>query len=310
MSQNVFDQSSRRIAVMDAPGFFGWLLTDFDAHLRFNRWLQTRTTPNPGDPEQTGDTVAELLPVGDPAPPWLFPVEFQTEPDPLMFGRMMKQCGDLWMELRPDDNPGSRYQVAVAVVNLTGGTTSAPASRVYVLPTPDGLTTGMKMKERFLATESADATLGRIERGEVSRIILPLIPLMIGGGEAGIIQRWLAAASQEPNERRRGDLGLLALTLADLKDWAALWRNALKGWNVRESSYLNGLKNELKDELKIELKSEEARDNVVRLSKKRFGGVSDSFIQKIQAITDLDVLRGVLEQVYDEKVTKADDLLP
>ena len=92
-------------------------------------------------------------------------MEFQTEPDPDMFGRMMKQCGDLWMELRPDENPGSRYQVAAGVVNLTGGETSVPASRVYVLPTPDDVMVGMKMKERVLATESADATLGHCRLG-------------------------------------------------------------------------------------------------------------------------------------------------
>src|SRR5262249_2379822 len=132
MTKNLFDQSGRRIAVMEPPGFIGWLLTDFAARLRFRRWLQTRTPPNPGPPAQIGDTVAHPQQPGRPAPPWLFPVEFQTEPDPLRFGRMMKECGDLWMELKPDPDPGSRYQVAAGVVNLTGGETSTPASRVYV----------------------------------------------------------------------------------------------------------------------------------------------------------------------------------
>src|SRR5690349_15356028 len=93
MAQNRFDQASRRLALLDPPGFLAWLLTNFAQSIRFVRWLQTRTTPSPGDPEQIGDTVAELEGVGEPAPPWLFPVEFQTEPDPDMFGRLLRQGG-------------------------------------------------------------------------------------------------------------------------------------------------------------------------------------------------------------------------
>ena len=82
MTQTRFDQAARRVARLDPVSFFTWLLTGFAKYLRFRRWLDTRTTPGvEEESEQTGDTVAELEAVDAPAPPWLFPQEFQTEPD-------------------------------------------------------------------------------------------------------------------------------------------------------------------------------------------------------------------------------------
>ena len=37
-----------------------------------------------------------------------------------------------------DELPGSRYQLAAGVINLTGTRGSLPASREFVLPGPDG----------------------------------------------------------------------------------------------------------------------------------------------------------------------------
>ncbi len=47
-------------------------------------------------------------------------VEFQTQPDPEMFGRLLGYLTGLWLMLRPDDEQGSRFHVGAAVVNLTG----------------------------------------------------------------------------------------------------------------------------------------------------------------------------------------------
>src|SRR5262245_13737313 len=235
MADTVFDQSSRRAARLDPAGFFAWLLTDFVAVLRFVRWLDTRSTPQPGEREPTADTVAELLGVQEPGPPWLFPVEFQTEPDPNMFGRLLVQLGESWQQLRPDPEPGSRYQLGAAVVNLTGTRQSVPASRLYHLPGPDGLVCGGHFRERYYAEESADQTLKRIESKELSRVLLVFVPLMQGGGEDGIINRWLGVAGQEQDSRLKAEYASLALVLAGLKDWYPAWRLALKEWNVREA---------------------------------------------------------------------------
>jgi hypothetical protein len=161
-----FDQAARRAARLDPVGFFCWLLTEFAKYLRFVRWLDPRTTPPPGQFEPTGDTVAELAALGEVAPPYLFPVEFQTEPDPGMFGRLQKQLGQAWEDQRPDHLPDSRYQLCAAVVNLTGTRQSAPASRDFRLPGPDGLWWGGKVCANATSLRSQPRIPSRGSRGE------------------------------------------------------------------------------------------------------------------------------------------------
>ena len=279
MERTRFDLTARRVARLDPVGFFCWLLTAFVQTLRFAGWLDPRSTPEGADPEVTGDTVARLEALVEMGPPWLFPVEFQTAPDPGMFGRLQKEVGEWWNDLRPDELPDSRYQVCAAVVNLTGTRQSAPASREYRFPNPDGLSWGGKVRERYLAEESADQTLARIESGELRCCILAFIPLMHGAGEAGIISRWLAAAGQEPDARRRADLGSLALTLAALKDWFAAWKEALKGWNMQESQFV------------LELQAEaalKAKLGALRvILEERFGVLPAELLSRMEATPDL-----------------------
>ena len=108
MERTRFDLTARRVARLDPLGFFAWLLTDFEQHLRFAGWLDPRSTPPGTDPEVTGDTLARLEELAGDAPPWMFPVEFQTVPDPGMFGRLQNQVGLWWEDLRPDPLPDSR----------------------------------------------------------------------------------------------------------------------------------------------------------------------------------------------------------
>jgi hypothetical protein len=290
MQPTRFDLTARRIARLDPVGFFCWLLTEFERFLVFAGWLDPRSTPEAAESEVTGDTVARLEELTQATPPWLFPVEFQTVPDPGMFGRLQKQIGEWWLDLRPDELPDSRYQVCAAVVNLTGTRQSAPASRQYHFPTPDGLSWGGKVRERYLAEESADETLGRVERGELRCCILPLIPLMHGAGETVIINRWLAAAGAEPDSRRRADLGALALTLAALKDWFAAWNNALKGWNMQESQFVLELQAAAKLEARLATKIEVLKV----LLEERFGPLPADLLHRIDGITDLNQLDQLL----------------
>ena len=136
---NDYDRTARRAAKLDPLGFFCWLLRRFANHLRFERWMDTGTVPFPGDPERIGDTVAELASLHEASPPWALPVEFQAEPDPDMFGRLLIFLGTIWLQFRPDELRGSRYQVSAMVVNLTGTPGSMPALRDYVLPGEDGV---------------------------------------------------------------------------------------------------------------------------------------------------------------------------
>jgi hypothetical protein len=278
MERTRYDLTARRIARLDPVGFFTWLLTAFERFLRFADWLDPRSAPQQAEAEVTGDTLARLEEVAGDRPPWLFPVEFQTVPDAGMFGRLQRQIGLWWEELRPDPLPDSRYQVAAAVVNLTGTAQSAPASREYCFPT-DNLSWGGRVRERYLADESADQTLTRIESGELRRIILAFIPLMKEAGELAIISRWVAQANLEQDARQRADLGTLALTLATLKQWFPAWKEALKEWNMLESPFVL--------ELQAEATLKATRKAVKMVLEERFGPVPPDLVQRIEATNDL-----------------------
>ena len=157
----------------------------------------------------------------------------------------------------------------------------------------------LAVKELHLATYSAAATLDAIARGETTKSILAFIPLMTGGGEEGIIQRWLDIAGAEPNHRRRGGLGSLALAMAELKPWCGEWQMALKEWNMRESTFINGWI----DEGRVKSSKQALRT----LLTKRFGQVSAPVLDRIDTTTDPDALDRAVGQVLD--IARPEDLL-
>ncbi|MBA4065151.1 MAG: hypothetical protein C0501_15835 [Isosphaera sp.] len=232
MPANHFDRASRAAAKLDPPGFLAWALGLPADGFAFGGWLDTRTVPHPGGADRTNDTVARLDPPGGTGPPWAVAVEFQAEPDPLMFGRLLVYLGGLWAGVKPDEERGSRFDVGAVVVNLTG---VGLASRRMEWPAA-GLGTQLDVVERNLARESADELLTAVEGGARSRALLPWVPLMTGGDGAGIIDRWKAAAAAEPGYHRRVDLAALAMVFADAADRKPIWGAALEGWNVKESA--------------------------------------------------------------------------
>jgi hypothetical protein len=312
-----FDQTARFTARFDPEGFLAWLLPGFAEHLRFERWLDTRTAPQPGRANQTADTLAELSALRRVESPWLLLLEFQTEPDPIMFGRLLGELGKFWIEHVPDELPGSRYQLAAAVVNLTGTTESLPASRTFDFPLED-IRVGLSVKEMHLASQNAGATLEAVARGRVAKSILTFVPLMTGGGEDAIIQRWLEVAATETDHRRRDDLGTLAMTMADLKPWRAGWQRALKEWNMRESTFVQGWIDEGiekgrkegiekgKKEGKREGRAETLRENIRTILTTRFGAVPSELLRRIDGATKLTQLDRAFKQALT--VEKPEDL--
>jgi hypothetical protein len=127
--------------------------------------------------------------------------------------------------------PQGRFDVAAAVVNLTG---AGLTTRDMVLGA-SGLRTCLTVAERNLRDEDAAETLARIAAGVVARCLLPFIPLMHGGAEVAIIKRWKEVAQAEPDSRRPADYAGLALVFAELTDCRPAWKQALEGWNVEVS---------------------------------------------------------------------------
>ncbi|HEY7426781.1 MAG TPA: hypothetical protein VH682_21270 [Gemmataceae bacterium] len=299
MSPNRFDQASRYAAKLDAVGFLCWLLREDVAELRFRLWLDTRMLPFPGDPERTCDTVA-WLGDADPAVEWAVPVEFCLEPDGELFGRFLVYLGQLWLEKRPTDAGGERFAVGAVVVNLTGR--SRTSRNMSLRQT--GVRTNLEVVERNLCDEDAAALLDAIAAGQASRCLLPWIPLMQGGEEASIIQRWIELASQETDSRRRGDYGGLALVFAEAAKRLPMWKDALKEWNVIESQQvlewinMGRAEGEAKGEARgrIEGKVEGEIESLLRVLARRFPpGATPEMEVAIRGTVDLECLGSWLD---------------
>src|SRR5438552_7542909 len=183
MTPNPYDQASRYTGKIDPPGFLHWLLPGVRAVADYRGWLDARTIPFPGEPDRVCDTVAGLVEHVDPSAWWALPVEFQGRPDAELFGRLLEYLARLWRELRPPGLPTGRYRIAAVVVNLTG---IGQTSRDLVLGAT-GARVCLLVVERDLAEEDAAATLSQIAAGRLAYCVLPWIPLMRGGAEAGIM---------------------------------------------------------------------------------------------------------------------------
>jgi hypothetical protein len=287
MVVNRFDQASRYLAKLDAEGFLVWLLRLPLEELRFRRWLDTRRLPFPGDPERTCDTVAWLSDA-DPALEWALVVEFSLEPDTKLFGRLLVYLGQLWEEERPTDASGEHFHVGAAVVNLTGqGRTSR---RMKLRRTK--VQTFLGVEELNLSKENAATLLEKVASGQLSRCLLPWVPLMKNGEKPKIIKRWLELAQSETNARRRGDYGGLALVFAEAAGRHAVWKEALRGWNMVESKQV--LEWIAEGEIKGRIEGE--ADALLRFLRKRFPpGPSADLESAIRTTTDLQRLRGWID---------------
>ncbi|HEV3448876.1 MAG TPA: hypothetical protein VG099_29845 [Gemmataceae bacterium] len=290
MTRNPFDQAARYVGKLDPPGFLGWLVPTLTAPLAFDGWLDTRTIPFPGDPDRTCDTVAAITDATTPANWWVIPIEFQTRPDPELFGRLLEYLGRLWLELRPPSLPQGRFAVAAAVINLTG---AGQTSREMLLGAT-GLRTCLTVAERNLREEDAAQTLARIADGRVVRCLLPFIPLMHYGGEARKIERWKQLAQAEPDARRRADYAGLALVFADLTDCRPVWKQALEGWNVEQSAQVLEWETAAAKRTKVE--------DLLRVLGKRFPPAAPADLE--QAIRDTGDLEQ-LDRLLDAAATAA-----
>lgn len=151
-----------------------------------------------------------------------------------------------------------------------------------------GVRTALFVEDRNLQDQDAAVTLAGIAAGTLGRSLLLWIPLMHGGGVVGIIQQWLELARQETDSRRRSDYGGLALVFAEASGRPPVWKEALKGWNMRDSQQVLEWIAMGRSEGKIEGE----RDALLRLLEKRFSpGAPAEVISAIRGTEDLEQLR-------------------
>ena len=134
----------------------------------------------------------------------------------------------------------------------------------------------------------ADEALIRIAEGRVARCLLPFIPLMQGGAEASIIERWMQLAQAEPDARRRADYAGLALVFAELTDCRPAWKQALEGWNVEQSVQV------------LEWQAKTKADDLLRVLGKRFPpGATADLERSIRQTNDMEQLDRWLDAALD-----------
>ena len=292
MATNMFDKAARYAAKLDAVGFLAWALARPPSAFRFREWLDTRLIAFPGGDDRSGDMVAGLDNLDTGGVPWAMAVEFQTELDPLMFGRMLVYLGGIWLGMKPDPERGSRYAVGGVVVYLTG---RGNASRQFSWAEA-AVETTLLFRERSLQSESAADLLDRIGTGEVARTLLPWIPLMTGADEADTVGEWKRLAGAEPDSRLRSEYAALAGIFTEAAGWKDFWTEQLRGWNVRESTVVNGwiAEGEQKGRRIGQFELLEAQLTT------RFGPLSEESLTALRALTD-DRLRTLSVELLSAK---------
>src|SRR5436309_68940 len=188
------DKAGRYLIKREPQGFFRWLLAD--ARLTFRAWIDARRVVLPNQNDLTNDLVAAVR-SGVALEGFCLELEAEARADALP--RLLRYLAQLWTE------PGGGGSLAVScvggvVLDLTGRT---PARRLTlrsaIVP---GCGLELTVLRRTLADEDAAAVVAGVASGEVSPWVLGWVPLMRGGGEAGIIARWRAEAERLLTDQR------------------------------------------------------------------------------------------------------------
>jgi hypothetical protein len=99
------------------------------------------------------------------------------------------------------------------------------------------------------------------------------------------------ATYESAHDRRRDELAILALVMAELTEELANWQDALRGWNVRESQ--TALR--FIDEGRVLALQESLR----KFLEIRFGVLPPAVIERIEATRDVERLRKALYGILD-----------
>ncbi|HKI33380.1 MAG TPA: hypothetical protein VKA46_16115 [Gemmataceae bacterium] len=260
----VFDQAARYATLAEPEPVLSRLLAGSGATLRFREWVDTRTTPCPGERDRTADRVAALVNESAPDQPWLLVFEFQAQHDPDKLDATLAEAARLRIEVRHGADRRGKYNVCTALVYLRG---RCPQT-VLDMTLPGGAGTRHAALVWNVEEDAADQALTAVTAGAATWGLLSWIPLMHGGGEVATIARWKELASALPDRRVRGDLGRIALTFAELAGCYSAWEQALEGWDMTESKVVNRWIDEARQQERISL----SRKRLLQLAQGRFPG--------------------------------------
>lgn len=231
----VFDQAARYAAQEDPQPILRRLAGDARESLRFREWVESRTTPLPGERDRTADRIAAMHDEANLEQPWLLLLEFQAEHDPDKLDITLVEVARLRTEVRHGPDRKGKYKILAGLVYLRG---RCPESELDMTVSDDRGTWhrpgGWNVEE-----DDAGQALEEVAAVPSSWGVLFWIPLMRGGGEPGNIGRWKELAGTLPDARRRSDLGRIALVFAELAGCYLAWEKALEDFAMTESQVVN-----------------------------------------------------------------------
>ncbi len=283
----VYDQSARWVAEQEPEAITQRLLRDTGLPLRFRKYVNSRTTPPPGETERTADLVAELKDVQGGGP-WLLLHEFQSSHDPEKLDVTLQEAARLRVEVRHGPERASNYKVLTALIYLRGQCLDI----VLDMTAAGGVGTRhapvIWNVESDLAAEALDALLAETTTWG----ILFWIPLMHGADDPDIITRWVELVATRAPERMRSQLTRIALIFAELAGNYLLWENGVRNMKLTESPLVNSWLEET-DLTRL-------RKCVIQVLRSRFPGeVSATLEREIQ----LQKSSSLLEEWLDKAAT-------
>ena len=240
-------------------------------------------SPQPGGADRTADLVAVLEEAAAVESPWLLVLEFQARHDPDKLDVTLEEVARLRLHERHGSERRGKLRVLTGLIYLQG---RCPESSLD-MTLPEGFGTRHTALVWNVEEDSAEAVLASIEDGQATWGMLFWTPLMVGGSDEAVIARWKERALTVEDRRRRGDLGTVALVFAELAGRYAAWAKALEGFDMTESNVVNRWVQEARDQARIE----EARENLVRVLRRRFPVVlTDDVLGSINAQPSLPML--------------------
>jgi hypothetical protein len=200
-----------------------------------------------------------------------------------MLGRLLVAGGMCWLDVKPTDLPGDRFELCALVVNLTG---QGNCARQMTLGAGKW---ALEPVEVNLETLDARAVLEDIASGKAPREVLALVSLMKNGDDPDTIKRWREVADPETDLGRRGDYALVVL-FAGAVGRREVWRKALESFQMNESPVAREWRAEARREGKIEGRI----DSLLLALEGRFGAVPEELASQVRSSVDGAQLAGWL----------------
>jgi hypothetical protein len=267
---------------VDVEGFLRWATPPSLATVyTFTGWLNTETITMPGQPDRRCDTVAGFRHRAGMKPPLALIIEFSTVPRTETLARLAEYSLRVHREVPLQRDPLVPYRVLCVLLNLTG----PKQSGLWEMEDDEmtGLTLRIEARVLTLREEDATATVEAVLRGDLSRAVLPFVPLMRGADDRDLVGRWRTAGESEQDRERRGSLGFLASSFLPLVPHRSVWVEGLKGWNMEESPYWA--------EIRQGGRVEQTQRLLVQLMQTRLGAtIAAELSPRVAQMTDLPTL--------------------